>query len=568
MTTYVDDIVQNIYTKCDMKGLDELNQGLQDAIWYSGELHKNLADANKAQRAGFDFHARAIERSKEAYKVESLRQKLNYEQARFRQRLAEQQEVIDERRQKRQDRYNKSLRSQNWLLRNAGRLFVTYFGIRSLKSIFDTASRIQLVQKSIQGLTKDTQDWDYIQRQAFEKGVDLEVVAKGYRNFYSSAKMAGFDKGGIQQMYSDMLLSTRAIGASTQQTEGALLALEQMLSKGRVSMEELRRQMGNAIPGAFEIGARAMNMTTAEFNNFVQKVGIASSEFVPKFIKQLKEEYAGGFQGIAETLSFATTRLSVAWKLFQLELFEGETGKSFARMIDSLAKLMVSPEFKQFAKNLGQILELIVKILSFAISHIRTILVLIGAGGIMAVLPQIAKYLKMIGLGIGFITSTGVINGIRVLTASLWGMIAPFMALYAKILLVISALLILEDIYTALRHPEKKSLTRRELSGENTTFGASGVSPIGTPQTVKQKMQEYEKLKTRPMEMYSSPSAGSLNGSLFNKSEQKNVNISLGDINVNSQNGNPMQIAQAVQEQLVALFTGQGLTMDVQETVV
>jgi hypothetical protein len=309
-------------------------------------------------------------------------------------------------------------------------------------------------------------------------------------------------------------------------------------------------------------------MTTAEFNNFVQKVGIASSEFVPKFIKQLKEEYAGGFQGVAETLSFATTRLSVAWKLFQLELFEGETGKSFARMIDSLAKLMVSPEFKQFAKNLGQILELIVKILSFAINHIRTILVLLGAGGMMMILPQIVKYLQMIGLGIGFITSTGVINGIRVLTASFWGMIAPFMALYAKILLVISALLILEDIYTAIRHPEKKSLTRREWNGENTTFGASGVSPIGTPQTVKQKMQEYEKLKTRPMEMYSSPSAGLLNGSLFNKSEQKNVNISLGDINVNSQNGNPMQIAQAVQEQLVALFTGQGLTMDVQETVV
>ena len=541
---YLDDLIQNIYTNCDMKGFDDYNRGVQD-------LRRSMSS----------FNADTIRSQKQRISLVEAETKSQI-------RLADYQDKYARKKKQRDEEEIRRMQRRNGLQRYFTRLLIGVFSFQAMRSIFDTASRIQLVQKSIQGLTKDTQDWDYIQRQAFEKGIDLEVVAKGYRNFYSSARMAGFDKGGIQQMYSDMLLSTRAIGASTQQTEGALLALEQMLSKGRVSMEELRRQMGNAIPGAFEIGARAMNMTTAEFNNFVQKVGIASSEFVPKFIKQLKEEYAGGFQGIAETLSFATTRLSVAWKLFQLELLEGETGKSFARMIDSLAKLMVSPEFKQFAKNLGQILELIVKILSFAISHIRTILVLIGAGGMMAILPQIVKYLQMIGLGIGFITSAGVINGIRVLTASFWGMIAPFMALYAKILLVISALLILEDIYTAIRHPEKKSLTRREFSGENTTFGASGVSPFGTPQTVQQKMQEYEKLKTKPMEMYSSPSAGLLNGSLFNKSEEKNINISLGDININSQNGNPMQIAQAVQEQLVALFTGQGLTMDVQGTVV
>ena len=443
MASYVEDIVQNIYTKCDMKGLDELNQGLQDAIWYSGELHKNLKDANQAQREGFDFHARAIERSKEAYKVESLRQKLDYQQARFRQRLAEQQEKIDERRQRRQDRYNKSLNNQNWLLRRAGRLFITWFGIRSLKNMFDTASRIQLVQKSIQGLTKDTQDWDYIQRQAFEKGVDLEVVAKGYRNFYSSARMAGFDKGGIQQMYSDMLLSTRAIGASTQQTEGALLALEQMLSKGRVSMEELRRQMGNAIPGAFEIGARAMNMTTAEFNNFVQKVGIASSEFVPKFIKQLKEEYAGGFKGISETLSFATTRLSVAWKLFQLRLFEGESGKNLAKAIDTIAKLIISPQFMKFAQVLGKIVELFAKLVSFSIKYIEYLPLMIG--GIML----LTNSFKVLG-------KEGLLAFSKVAKASL--------VLYGRWLLLFGILAVLQDLIYGLFAPEMTdSLTENIL---------------------------------------------------------------------------------------------------------
>ena len=129
MAGYLEDLVQNIYTNCDMSGLDKLNQGLQDAIWYSGELEKNLRDAQMAQKRGFDFHARAIDASKEAYKVESLRQRLDYEQQNFRARLAEQQQKWDETRQQRQNKYNQSLNQQNVLFKYARRLLLATFSI-------------------------------------------------------------------------------------------------------------------------------------------------------------------------------------------------------------------------------------------------------------------------------------------------------------------------------------------------------------------------------------------------------------------------------------------------------
>jgi len=576
MSTYVEDLVQNIYTKCDMTGLDKLNQGLQDAIWYSGELHKNIADANKAQRMGFDFHARAIERSKEAYQIESLRNKLDYQQSNYRAKLAEQQQKWDEARQHRQEKYNKSLHKQNWLLRNAGRLIVGWFSFRAIKGMVDTASRIQLLRKSIEGLTKSGQDWEYIKKEAFEKAIDLETVAKGYRNFYSSAKMAGFDKGGIQQMYSDMLLSTRAIGATTQQTEGALLALEQMLSKGRVSMEELRRQLGNALPGAFEIGARAMKMSTKEFNEALQDKkggGILSVEFVPKFIEQLKKEYSGGFEGIAQTMNFGMQRVSVAWKLFQTQVFEGEAGKSFASALDTIAKLLISPEFMQLAKVIGKIFEIVAKTLSFTIKHLHTILVLIGSAGIMAILPKIITSLKIIGTGLAFITSTGIINGIKILATSFWAMVSPMLVLYAKILLVISALLILEDLYTAIFHPEKKSLARREWQGENTEFGGSTTgNPFIRPKNVSQRELERQQNldnfnSKQPMFVApKSPKAGLLkhdnqlsmlgNGQ-FEKTTESQSNVTIGDIYINSNGNSPQEVANQVKDTLISLFMGE-----------
>lgn len=546
---YLDDLVQNIYTNCDMSGFEDYKRGVQS-------LKQNMAS----------FNADTIRSQKAKISLMEAETKSQI-------RLADYQEKYALKKKRRDEEEIRRMHRRNGLQRYFTRLLVGALSFQAIKGVIDTASRIQLLQKSIEGLTKSTQDWDYIKTQAFEKGIDLEVVAKGYRNFYSSAKMAGFDTGGIQQMYSDMLLSTRAIGASTQQTEGALLALEQMLSKGRVSMEELRRQLGNAIPGAFEIGAKAMNMTTAEFNNFVQKVGVASNVFVPKFIAQLKKEYAGGFNDIAQTISYAQGQLKVAWQLFQTEIFEGEAGKGFAQAISTIANLLKSPEFINLAKNIGKIFEIIAKTLDFTIKHLHTILVLIGSAGIMAILPKIITSLKLIGTGLAFITSTGIINGIKILATSFWAMVSPMLVLYAKILLVISALVLLEDLYTAIFHPEKNSMLRREWEGGNTQFGGSTTgNPFVKPKNVSQtELERQKKLDNfnakQPMFVApKSPRAGllrkdnqlsMLGAGQFERTTESQSNVTIGDIYVNSNGNSPQEVASEVRDTLISLFLGQ-----------
>ena len=400
---YLDDLVQTIYTNCDMSGFEDYKRGVQS-------LKQNMAS----------FNADTIRSQKAKISLMEAETKSQI-------RLADYQEKYALKKKRRDEEEIRRMHRRNGLQRYFTRLLVGVLSFQAIKGVVDTASRIQLLQKSIEGLTKSTQDWDYIKTQAFEKGIDLEVVAKGYRNFYSSAKMAGFDTSGIQQMYADMLLSTRAIGASTQQTEGALLALEQMLSKGRVSMEELRRQLGNAIPGAFEIGAKAMNMTTAEFNNFIQKVGVASNVFVPKFIAQLKKEYAGGFNDIAQTISYAQGQLKVAWQLFQTEIFEGEAGKGFAQAISTIANLLKSPEFINLAKNIGKIFEIIAKTLDFTIKHIHIVMVLLGSVGLTGIFLKLLPILEQVRYAMWLLFSGGILNGIKTLTKSFWLMSLPLL---------------------------------------------------------------------------------------------------------------------------------------------
>lgn len=348
---------------------------------------------------------------------------------------------------KAQDKINKNTQKMiglnSTLAKGLRRLFVGAGAVMGVQGLVKTYRDIDLIRRSIEGLTKSTQDWDYIQKEALRTGTGIEEVAKGYRNFYSAASMAGFDKMGIQDMYSDVLTASRAIGATQQQVGGALLALEQMLSKGRVSMEELRRQLGNALPGAFEIGAKAMGVTTEKFNEMVKK-GISAAEFVPKFTKELLNTYKEAFPEAIKSLDFALVNLSSSWKLFQYEIMNGSAGQGLAETINSITEFLRSPEAITIAKGIGQALNLVAKTLGFIVQHFRFILFMFGVSA-LSKLPTLLNTIKTSIIGLG---KAGLVAG----KSFLW------LTLISTVLYGIY--LIIQDIYTYIKHPEWESFTR------------------------------------------------------------------------------------------------------------
>ena len=343
-----------------------------------------------------------------------------------------------------------------------------FVGIHTVFSFIRDAREIDLMQRSMQGLTKTTQDWEYIQQQAFRTGTNIKDAARGYRNFYASASMAGFGKGSIQGMYADLLTSTRAIGATPTQTQGALLALEQMISKGVVSMEELRRQLGNALPGAFEIGARAMKMTTAEFNEFVKKGQLASTVFVPKFIEQLKKEYAGGFAEATKSIDFALQNLTNSWLIFVDSVTKGDVGKSFAQAINALSALITDPDFLYMIQLLGKVLGLVFtfvrKTVNFTRKHLPIILGLLGmaglAGGLLKIrnlmiavaslLVTIQQYAFTTGLTLNAAFGKVMLANIKSFALGIKSALTPLIAMHAWIAGIISLILIWQDLWVSV----------------------------------------------------------------------------------------------------------------------
>lgn len=471
----------------------------------------------------------------------------------------------------------RAIKQNNLLASSFKKAFGMFLGVQGIRSVVEVTRKFDLMQKSLKGLTKSGDDFKYLRQEAYRTGSDLLTIAGSYKNFYAAATGAGFQRGAIQGMFSNVLVAGRGIGASQQQIGAALLALEQMLSKGKVSAQELRLQLGNALPGAMQIAARAMNMTTAELDEMMRKGMLVSSVFVPRFTEQLKKELGGGFEEAIKSLDFALVNLSTAWQEFQVEMLQGEAGQALAQFVKEVTAVLRSQSLLNSVKLIG-------KALGFIIKNLKWILIFWGVGKIVQIANGVirlhhailatAKSTAALGVatrtlasGYAFLTGGQVLKGLAMLRAGLWALVAPTLILSAKIAAIVAAILLVQDMLLTLADPEADTYTRgliqaRGKAEEQYERVYGNQNPL-RGKTVGEKAKEQERLlrefnKKNPefraaSAGFSLPTAvpnlnnGSYNGT-YSKSNQQTQNNKIA-INVFAQ---PGQSEQAIGEAVVA----------------
>jgi tape measure domain-containing protein len=248
------------------------------------------------------------------------------------------------------------------------------FGVVGGVTLFATVTTdIINTTKELQGLNNalmlvtDTQENFYNQQlflseisEAF--GLEIMGLTKQFTQFYVSAKDK-ISSQEIQDIFRSISKAGASMGLSVQQQERAFLALNQMMSKGTIQAEELRGQLGEALPGAFGIMAKAVGVTEKELGNMMKAGELLASDVLPKFAQQLEKTY--GIENInrIETMTSATNRLSNAWTSFvgTIGASEGVLSKTFTKILNFLSKavegfrLITMSEQERSLERIGQI---------------------------------------------------------------------------------------------------------------------------------------------------------------------------------------------------------------------
>lgn len=155
-------------------------------------------------------------------------------------------------------------------------------------------------------------------------GIAVQDLVEPYAKFTVAARLSGLSLSDQARAFEAVTISSRALNLSGERTQLVFLALEQMLSKGTVNLEELRRQLGDLLPGAFQIAANAMGMTQAEFQRAITSGQILATDLIPKLSEQLIMLFGPSAERASHNLNAELARLKTS--VFDVQkAFEDQT---------------------------------------------------------------------------------------------------------------------------------------------------------------------------------------------------------------------------------------------------
>jgi tape measure domain-containing protein len=197
-----------------------------------------------------------------------------------------------------------------------------------------------------------------------ELGVPLQQTAEKFAKFAVASKSSGLAMSEIQRVFRSASIALTATGASAADADLAFLALEQMMSKGVVSAEELRRQLSERIPGAFGMMADALGVTTSKLDKMLRMGQVLSADALPKLATVLEQRFGPGLAVALEGPLVALNRFKTAVFDALSAFNSGGFMPAITAAFNSLATSMANPAFKQFMSDMGYLASILVTTLA------------------------------------------------------------------------------------------------------------------------------------------------------------------------------------------------------------
>ena len=171
-------------------------------------------------------------------------------------------------------------------------------------------------------------------------GASLDATSERWLKFKTAAQQSGLVVEETKQIFESVTKASAVLGLRTDELKGVYLALEQMLSKGKVTTEELRRQLGERLPGAVGIMADALGVTTAQLSKMMKAGEVVSGAVLPKFAKALEKAYGIMDTDTIDNLATDVGKMTGAWDRFVLTITEGDS--LISRTIGGTMKLITT----------------------------------------------------------------------------------------------------------------------------------------------------------------------------------------------------------------------------------
>jgi tape measure domain-containing protein len=205
------------------------------------------------------------------------------------------------------------------------------------------AAAINQQRRALSGVVEDSaayqQSLAFIDQTSRALAIPQEQVTRNFTRLSASVLGAGGDVAAAQEAFAGIAAGIRGTGGSLADLDAALLATAQVFSKGKVSAEELRGQIGERLPGAFTLFAESIGKTPAELDKMLEKGQVSLNDFMA-FVRLLSSDYGKQALAMAASSEAAGDRLATAWGRMQEAIGKAiqPIGAEFQDMLSGFAQ--------------------------------------------------------------------------------------------------------------------------------------------------------------------------------------------------------------------------------------
>ena len=212
---------------------------------------------------------------------------------------------------------------------------------QALGATAEYAANLQKLRIALEGVTTSQEQYsqglDFIQQTTKDFAIPQEVVTRQFTKLQASVQGAGGNLDDTKDAFNGIVAAVRATGGSLADVDAALTATAQVFSKGKVSAEELRQQIGERLPGAFTLFAESMGITPQELDKALEKGQVSLQDF-QKFAKAIFDRYGENAKAIADSPAAAGDRLKVSLEKLQENIgtLLGPVGAAFQKTFEQI----------------------------------------------------------------------------------------------------------------------------------------------------------------------------------------------------------------------------------------
>lgn len=246
-------------------------------------------------------------------------------------------------------------------------------------AIIRTGQNFEAVNNTMLAVSENTEqageNFEFVQQEAYRLGLGLTESAKGFAKMVAARGEMSLDD--TKEAFKGVAEMSTLLGLSADESNRAINALQQMMSKGVVSAEELKLQMGEVMPNAIQLMSKAakdaglsINGTVKEMMDLQMQGALTSSKVLPHFAKRMREAAAanGGLKKALDSNRVAMNRMTTSFQMAADTFFKSGFSEGLTDFFNTTSKMIKDNEHLWTA--LGKIVGGVLKGISFVIKNV------------------------------------------------------------------------------------------------------------------------------------------------------------------------------------------------------